>query len=737
MGSGNLVTPTPYPDTSDLRQECYICAEISGHLTESDPNKLMYVDVSLGSLEEVQASSCSAHTSLVRSLQEQLDNATGVVAVGPENPPFGHWRLSDQLELTRIEGPTGARVSRLVVHRESTQQSQQYDLVLIEKPGVDNHQGVAVIPDRDWIDLDRCRGWLSQCVGGHGAVCVNPMKVTRQTPRLLIDIKRQCLVDGRPEHQYFALSYRIGKAGDFLLRPLILDELREENALLRPEVRSSLQLTVRHAISLAETLGAAYLWVDVLCVVYGGETSVAEQLNHMSSIYSNAQVTIVVADGEGSTGIPGLHGISQPRNLQLAVFPFQDERLLLRPGDNLPRGGKYHERAWTHQEFQMSPRKLIIRFNQIHWVCSSCTCYEYRAHPHQGKPMFGLPQHILLDGIPDLLYFFAVTLSEYNRKMLTYSEDAMSAVLGLLAVTSRTFKGGFLYGLPEMMFDAALGWDPTPVTKRRLKSDKPGHVTLGPSELPSWSWIGWEGSFKMRSTEPCEIASKRNPSLNRRETSPLVEWFTSDDPNDQSPRKVASTWFQDRNDFKDTGQPLLEGWDRHKAKVVDNPTEVVYQHKALRRRYGKPQFWKYPFPIPVIDTSTPLTNPVQTQYLFCQTWRISVWIRRSTDQRQDFGNIGPSNRLLVCQDEHGPVIGTMYVGAVDNCLAEETKCIDVVAISKFVEFGRRPDRKMIKVLWVTWEDNIAYRRASGEVDEEAWCRWETEGRSEKVDLVLG
>lgn len=241
----------------------------------------------------------------------------------------------------------------------------------------------------------------------------------------------------------------------------------------------------------------------------------------------------------------------------------------------------------------------------------------------------------------------------------------------------------------------------------------------------------------MRSTEPCEIASKRNPRLNRRETSPLVEWFTSDDPNGHSPRKVVSKWYQDRNAFKDIGQPLLEGWDRHEAKIADNPTEVVYQHKALRRRYGTPQFWKYPFPIPIIDTSTPLTNPDQTQYLFCKTWRTSVWIRSSTDQKRDFGDIGPSNRLLVCQDEHGPMIGTMYVGVIESCMEGEAQCIDVVAISKFVEFGRRPDRKMIKVLWVTWEDKVAYRRASGEIDEEAWCCLENEGRLEKVDLVLG
>jgi hypothetical protein len=218
-----------------------------------------------------------------------------------------------------------------------------------------------------------------------------------------------------------------------------------------------------------------------------------------------------------------------------------------------------------------------------------------------------------------------------------------------------------------------------------------------------------------------------------------VEWFTSDDPKDQSPRKIVSTWFQNRDCFEDVGQPLLEGWDRHAVNAADDlshSTEYIYQHRDVRR-HGKTEFWKYPFPIPTIDTSTPLSNPVQTQYLLCKTWKTSVWIRHSTDEKRDFGNIGPSNRLIVSQDEHGPMIGTFHVGAEDNCMGDEAQCIDVVAISKFVEFGKGPERKMIKVLWVTWEDNIAYRRASGEIDEEVWYCWKIEGRLEKIDLVLG
>jgi hypothetical protein len=480
MASIRDITPEQCPGNPIPDPKCCVCEEILKHLTESNDNMLMYTDVGLGTLDEVERSPCQAHRSLVQSLQQRLDNVTHGAKTLLANPPFGAWRSSDTLELVRVKSESGARVTRLVVHRESTDQRQEHDLVLVGNPALANHQGAATLPNRDWVDLDRCRDWLKSCLNGHGHDCENPMNIIRRPPRLLIDAKRRCIVTGSPEHEYFALSYRIGRKGDFKLNPENLVELRRENALRAPKILSSLQLTVQHAISLADALDAEYLWVDVLCVVHGGDASLAEQLHDMASIYSSAVATIVVADGDGCDGIPGLHSISRSRDLRQTVFRFRDERFLLRPHDFLANGGDYHERAWTHQEFKMSPRKLIFRFRQAHWVCSKCRCYEWLARSEPLKAFLPLPRQILLDGVPDLANLFRPVLAEYNRKVLWFPQDALSAVLGLLAVFSRTFTSGFLYGLPEIIFDAALGWDPVLLTKRRTKSDMDGHVSLGP-----------------------------------------------------------------------------------------------------------------------------------------------------------------------------------------------------------------------------------------------------------------
>ena len=47
-------------------------------------------------------------------------------------------------------------------------------------------------------------------------------------------------------------------------------------------------------------------------------------------------------------------------------------------------------------------------------------------------------------------------VGKYNARDLTYEQDALPAIWGLLSVLNRSFEGGFLQGLPEMFFDVAL-----------------------------------------------------------------------------------------------------------------------------------------------------------------------------------------------------------------------------------------------------------------------------------------
>lgn len=79
-------------DTSLPHQECLVCNEISKHLTvDSD----VFEDANglLGSLDELERSTCLAHKSLVHSLQGSLESSSEGRVVPPLSPPFGNGDL--------------------------------------------------------------------------------------------------------------------------------------------------------------------------------------------------------------------------------------------------------------------------------------------------------------------------------------------------------------------------------------------------------------------------------------------------------------------------------------------------------------------------------------------------------------------------------------------------------------------------------------------------------------------
>lgn len=762
--------PSTSSNPNDKLHDCQICDDISKCLAGSLG---YYQNYDLGILSDLIDPTCTFHSSFFRSLRHHLDESSsglpGFTSCSDE--PFGRWGLKDRVDLSyhvaesRLASDQDSRLQLQIykdAFKSSPEQSgnepyQLHHLLLVKRPDVQGHPGNACIPDPDWIDLDRIRTWINRCSSKHGEVCENTMQIIRRPPSLLVDVRRMCIVDGKPEHRYFALSYRIGRPGAFVLGSDNLKELREENALGRPEILGQLQLTVRHALSLTSVLGADYLWVDVLCILHDGPATTAEQLNSMASIYSNAWTTIIVADGDGSDGIRGLRNISAPRNAQQPIFKYRDERLMLKSENRfqLNTGTPYYRRAWTHQEYHMSCRRLIFHSGQAHWSCANYRHHEYlvdgygqnwRADALRKHTAQLVLPHLPVSGIPDLQFLVHSELTRYNKKELTYPQDAQAAVAGLLAVYSRTFKGGFLYGLPEMLFDAALGWDSKRLMVRRRGNTDPSHVSLGPSALPSWSWMGWAGGFTLSSQEPCDISYMHRPTRSMREASPITDWYTSDSLEGQPRRKVNSTWLSDRDDFKDLGQALPEGWTRIAANDIDliegkkRPQMVnqfagyVYEHTGLTKYYRYPKYWRHPFPVPTIDASTPLVTLEQTRFLFCKTSVASVCLSPRYEIGSSIDPLAFADIFDISQDVHGPVIGRLCT--TGPCFEYENRSFDVVAISKLVDHTFTPtvqDHKMIKVLWVKWEDGIAYRHGSGEIDEDAWNAL----TREEINLVLG
>jgi len=90
---------------------------------------------------------------------------------------------------------------------------------------------------------------------------------------------------------------------------------------------------------------------------------------------------------------------------------------------------------------------------------------------------------------PDLDLYFKI-VHHYNLRELSFAEDGYEAFQGVATALSRVFKGGFTWGLPNMYFHQSLLWFQTDTAKRRMPADSA-------ESLPSWSWVGWQGSVDL------------------------------------------------------------------------------------------------------------------------------------------------------------------------------------------------------------------------------------------------
>jgi hypothetical protein len=749
----------------------------------------------LGTFEGCVASPCSQHNAILKYFQDNFEQDDNFRYDDSSTVDLAYREsgvcLRRNFSSAKGSSDVDPKWETFGIDRRAHYTSANYNLnsrvnlVLADDPKTKYRKELRVL-DQKWVDLPFISQWIDDCFKSHGEKCENPMKIMRVVPDLLVDVRRKCVVEGKGNVRYMALSYRLGKSAPFRLASSDLDAFRKDAVLEDARVLEMLPLTVRHAILLAERLGFGYLWTDVLCIVHDGPVTLADQLNKMSAIYAGAATTIVATDGDGTDGILGLHGISGPRDLQQAAFPIRDKYLIIQDTERIQLTNAdidYNSRGWTYQEYIMSPRKLVFMNQQAYWSCKCCRRRESdgRNAMNMGLEIFDLFQFIR-SGYPDLGQTSEL-LTWYNKRDLTYPGDALLTISGLLAVLSRGFEDGFLYGLPERFFDIGLGWKPCSYKSRssgiqktcRLRRGSPldcksYNTTAVASGMPSWSWTAWQGGFTFGSDEVARFHENNSVLY---ETSPITDWSTGSEPLSCNLRRIMSNWHADRKSADDQGIVLPEGWIRVEAEAVFKDLESewseeeeaeeaemarwqgwvrpvcwrpsCYRHQSLEDE--EPTFWWYPFRMPQMNESTPFKVPEQTRYLFCKTWKASVLLRDRMDWEKT--EVWANDRDLRAGKSR---IGRMWLhhpeqfdeeaGGIENGY-RGTAFVDVVAISRSTFSGDKTGndedgwplmpRDRINVLWVKWEQGIAYRVASGFVNEEDWNQLDRE----EIDLVLG
>ncbi|KAF5232574.1 hypothetical protein FAUST_8606 [Fusarium austroamericanum] len=741
-------------ETPEWVANCETCKPIWQRLTSGDE---LQNSIDLGSYKDPLPGQCPHFKPIVQALDE-----------------YSKGRSENENDLTTETHVTsGGQEYTIDIHKCADTHSWTWNLALVDKESMSHHPGTTRILDPEWADMTVLNTWKDACISSHGASCQNPLKIWHTRPAWLIDVEQKCLVPGDVGGTYVALSYTYGNHVGRLIDASILTMFQLPDALKNPTLSGYVSPIIRNAMFLTAAIGERYLWADAICITHEDKESTTRQLNSMGAIYANAIVTIMAADGDSLTGLAGIKGISAARELEQQIVPFEDQVLLridnfgLRAEDWLP----YYERGWIYQELRLSTRKIVFHKEQLHWMCRCAVWHEESAQKLQTE--MGSYREATMDSSLSTLFAgffdwsaFNLAVTWYNGKTFRYDEDAFPAISGFLSVLSRHFKGGFLYGIPEMMFERGLGWTPSypiPSLERRTRSSRPQSIQLKPSGLPSWSWIGWSGGVRAGYNE-ATLVSRRYDRLE--ETAPITKWYTSHSPTDPPElwRRIRSTWYENRSSYKDFTKPLPPGWTRYKAPdkstwnegphlFPDGCEEYIFKHESMPVKepgFEEEQGWYYPFPVAEVDESTLPNMPEQTDYLFCRTKKAQLWgIQKKSSflgteeyeiwdeallynsQKQEVGFLDP-----VSYDYQARLPKTVTDG-------ERGFPVDLVSVCKIRTYSRTQDQvtkiwdKTTKdtylVLWVEWKAGIAYRLGSGQVQVDKWDELDLED----ISLILG
>jgi hypothetical protein len=234
--------------------------------------------------------------------------------------------------------------------------------------------------------------------------------------------------------------------------------------------------------------------------------------------------------------------------------------------------------------------------------------------------------------------YYEKLVEEYTRRKVTYETDVLHAFRGIEQVLSKRIPGSFNFGLPDILLDEALLWQPVLDSKPDVRS----------RPFPSFSWASWNGP----------VQYKHQSGIRS-----VICWL------DQNPD--GTLCFSDNRWVKKGGHP---GWGSDAA-------ELRYVSEATVNQYNE-QLAKEPERFPHRSIATPAKGD-EPNYLAFYT-KINHF--RLELQRSQGGHVHPE--WCICKVLHGDkeLEGT---GGRDTFELEEQATI-AVPMSWLKEHGDQP-----------------------------------------------
>jgi len=314
----------------------------------------------------------------------------------------------------------------------------------------------------DDMCFELARRWRDACQQHHGAAC--PQVVPHKMPTRLLDVgpldgshEPRLRDTGNKNGEWVALSHCWGTQSSF--KTVSTNFLARQTQISFEEMPQ----TFRDAVVVTRRLGYRYLWIDSLCIIQNDHSDWLKESVCMRDYYQHAVVTIS-ADSASSDQA----GFLVPREAyfdRLGLTLASGEEIGIRSRIECPafryRDTCISRRAWTLQEFMLSPRSLLYTSEQLVWECQThkycesdenlqgemendvySTAKRFFSAPELGKARF--PEHAMFF---NPIYKWYNLVSDYITRDLTNSDDIFPAISGLAREVQRQTSNTYAAGI--------------------------------------------------------------------------------------------------------------------------------------------------------------------------------------------------------------------------------------------------------------------------------------------------
>ncbi|KAJ9663841.1 hypothetical protein H2198_000601 [Neophaeococcomyces mojaviensis] len=396
----------------------------------------------------------------------------------------GHYYLARAMGIVRLIDTDGDETRRINSHRNDVAESHLKLGSARLRPAL--------------CDPRMFSRWVKACEKLHHKKCDKFKRQIKHPLRLLNTSNlRLETFDPNSVPRYFTLSYVWGTKKYVRLEEAVLSEVT--NTGFRDNV--NFHPAVSDAIALMKGMNETYLWVDSLCIIQDSATDKLAQIYQMDSIYANSTLTIVAA-GDEQEGLPG---ICKPRteisSLQVGNLMFVADACASSEShwsDNTI----WSSRAWTLQEYIVSPHRLIFTADQVYWWCQATSWREstyLASHTHRYKAMLLEPDMPLTEmhtlpvaafatnSEPKYLSKFGEIVEQYSRRKVTVEMDRLFAFQGVLnTIKAVDPRKDHFWALTTWDFEIELDWsDADPYSSAGEFRPFASHL------FPSWSWLSY------------------------------------------------------------------------------------------------------------------------------------------------------------------------------------------------------------------------------------------------------